>query len=357
MAQTQPPSLFERVAAAVRLWAAAVLVLVALPALARGQGIDGETSLVDMLRLHDYEADPTPRFVVVTAICLILSFVIWYVHKLVVRRRRRVQRARRGRSVRITGLREGESSVQWTLPPLPIDLEVEVFGTEELAGFCARGVIAHRDPQLLVFHMVDEHIELPWRPGNSVQVYFWRPEDAGYLFTTEVIELRLVGSGYLVVAPPRSMERHQRRLHVRVAVSEWVDFLHIPAGDVGFRLGREGTDSGGLHPGEIEDLSAGGIRLTAGVSMAPDDFVCFASFPAIPGNEVLTRIVDEKPIGTSDGNRRYGLRYVGMSSALRDEITRQVFRIQRERLASQKAMPPTAPAPVSQHLDTASDDS
>ena len=62
-------------------------------------------------------------------------------------------------------------------------------------------------------------------------------------------------------------------------------------------------------------------------------------------------------IDSSDGNRRYGLRYVGMSSALRDEITRHVFRIQRERLAGQKAMSQMAPAPVSQHLDTSSDDS
>lgn len=218
-----------------------------------------------------------------------------------------------------------------TSQQLELNLEAELFGTGAQRGFCVHGVLAHRDARHLVFRLVDLDDEVPWGAGDEIEVYFWRENDAGYLFRTEVIDVRGVGA-YVVMRHPDAMERKQRRLYVRVGVSDSVRFLHIPAGEVPRRMGLSVDGAGGLCEGLIEDLSAGGFRLRCHAPLSERDYVSIAAFEPIGGEEILARVVND--LGCDEnGVHCYGLQYAGLPASARERITQQVFKLQRRALA------------------------
>ena len=207
-----------------------------------------------------------------------------------------------------------------------MDLELEVFGQGERAGYCVRAVIVHVESCYVVVRVSDEELEepCPLQPGDAVTGYFWRSGDAGYLFHTELLESRFVGQTYLLLRPPHELERHQRRLHVRVPYCETVSFLRIPAGSQAELLGTE-VDESAIQQGNVEDLSAGGIRLRCWMALAVDDFVCISGFSLLPKQDVLFRVVTidrlAEPGEPSDTDHEYGLSFVGLTARDRDRIT------------------------------------
>ena len=113
------------------------------------------------------------------------------------------------------------------------NLEVEIFGSGESAGYCVRATLVHRDGDSIVMRIEKDIDNIPWGAGSTVRVYFWRDNDAGYLFDAPVIELRNLGEMFLFVKPPAHLERHQRRLHVRVPLRAPVTFLRVASGAAG----------------------------------------------------------------------------------------------------------------------------
>lgn len=210
------------------------------------------------------------------------------------------------------------------------NLEVEVFGVGDTAGYCARAVLVHRDADSIVLRLERGLEGVPWSKGKQVRIYFWRENDAGYLFDVPVIELRTLGDQFLFVAVPTHLERHQRRLHVRVPLRAPVTFLRVASGQAGNWLrGDPSADTGPLRGGVIEDLSAGGFRIRVTTPLQIGDFLSFDEFPVVEGEDVLARIISERREDGQDGYY-YGAQFLGLSAVMRDRIAQHIFRVQRQ---------------------------
>ncbi|MFQ5654523.1 MAG: PilZ domain-containing protein [Planctomycetota bacterium] len=213
---------------------------------------------------------------------------------------------------------------------LDLNLEVEVYGTQEQAGVCVRAILVHRDPENIILRLDDDIEGGIWEQGNQVQVYFWRANDAGYIFNSEVRASRRIGALYLFLAHPPRLERLQRRFDLRVPHQEAFRYLHIPFRSASDWMGT-GRFAGGDEPlpgGCTEDLSAGGFRLSTDRELEEGDYLSIAQFSPAGGEEVLARVVVD--LGSSPGGaRRYGVQYVGLPLPLRDTIARRVFALQR----------------------------
>jgi len=210
------------------------------------------------------------------------------------------------------------------------NLEVEIFGVGDTAGYCARAVLVHRDAESIVLRLERGLDEVPWVKGKQVRIYFWRENDAGYLFDTPVIELRTLGDRFLFVAVPSHLERHQRRLHVRVPLRSPVNFLRVASGQAGGWLrGDPAADPGPLRGGVIEDISAGGFRIGVTTPLQIGDFLSFDEFPVVDGEDVLARIISERREEGEVGHY-YGAQFLGLSAVMRDLIAQHIFRAQRQ---------------------------
>ncbi len=245
-----------------------------------------------------------------------------------------------GESRRGSALDRVRRRLSWESAPAPSpthgndllehNLEVEIFGTGDTAGYCARAVLVHRDVESIVLRLERGLENVPWGPGNTVRIYFWRENDAGYLFDAPVLELRSLGELFLFVTPPAHLERHQRRLHVRVPLRAPVTFLRVASGEAGNWLrGDPSADPGPLRGGVIEDLSAGGFRIRVSSTLQIGDFLSFDEFPVVEGEDVLARIISERRDEPAEGNF-YGAQFLGLSATMRDLIAQHIFRVQRQ---------------------------
>lgn len=238
--------------------------------------------------------------------------------------------------------------------PLPVDghrafdmelnQEVELFGTGAAAGYCARAVLIYRDEHHLVLRFYETLDGSNWKSGDVAQIYFWRANDAGYLLRSRIQEFREQAPGFLVLTHPESIERQQKRIYVRVPIESEIRFLHLPLADVGALLGNE-SRAGGLYSGVLEDLSAGGFRVTTAQSLRSGDYLVIPEFAPAGNVEVMVRVVSELPApsGTQDGSavvsgRRFGVQYIGVSAVDRDSISRTVFTKQRESIVARSGV-------------------
>lgn len=224
------------------------------------------------------------------------------------------------------------------LPPglelLELNQELDLLGVDGFEGDCQRGVLVHRDAGHLVVRIIDDGMPVPWRPGDSITAYFWRAQDSGYVFQSQVIEKRQIGSHYLVLKAPRHVEAKQRRVYVRANHRERVRFLHVPLGNATQWIGGgDGGSSTCIFEGMTEDISAGGFRMVTHAPLRPGDYISIDHFsPA--GGEILVRVTAQLDSDPTAEFRRFGVQYVGIDSATRDRITREVFRLHREMLVA-----------------------
>jgi c-di-GMP-binding flagellar brake protein YcgR len=145
-----------------------------------------------------------------------------------------------------------------------------------------------------------------------------------------VIELRTLGELFLFVAPPAHLERHQRRLHVRVPLRAPVTFLRVASGQAGNWLRGDPTaDPGPLRGGVIEDLSAGGFRISVAAPLQIGDFLSFSEFPVVEGEDVLARIISDRNVGETE-ELCFGALFLGLSATMRYLIAQHIFRLQRQ---------------------------
>ena len=215
---------------------------------------------------------------------------------------------------------------------LDLNQELDVFlsGEEEL---CARGMLVHKDGGHLVVRMLDPEATAGWTAGSTIQGYFWRENDSGYVFDCQLIENRQVGTSYLVMSIPLHFEKKQRRMYVRASHRERVSFLHVPSGKATEWLGGSDSDSSCVFEGMVEDLSAGGFRMITDAQLGSGDYISIDNFTPI-GSEILARVSANLGSAEGAGFGRYGLQYVGVDSATRERITQAVFRLHREMLSN-----------------------
>ncbi len=212
------------------------------------------------------------------------------------------------------------------------NVAMELFGTGALAGYCARGSLLHRDPSHLVLILEESGDDVPWKKGDSLQVYFWRENDAGYIFQSEIFEVREHGGiCHLLLTYPERLERKQKRMFMRARIEERIRFQLLPRGETGSRPGSTAVKWGGASlEGMTEDVSAGGFRFVSPHELQLGDFIQVSQFQAA-GADILAQVVNV--LGSAgDGATRYGAQYSGLTAKIRETITRRVFAAQRESL-------------------------
>ncbi len=101
--------------------------------------------------------------------------------------------------------------------------------------------------------------QFSWK-GRRLSVYFWRRNDAGYVFDTYVLdEVRAGGTPLLQLAHSDSLFRTQKRRSIRAKTRKSA-YLYLPQGE-------ESPEKVEVKPGLrciIEDLSDGGCAVTIG---------------------------------------------------------------------------------------------
>ena len=118
-----------------------------------------------------------------------------------------------------------------------------------------------------------EYIE--FRPGERLDVYFWRERDASYHFESQIVGQ--TGTHYLitVLKHAEEVERIQRRQFHRIDISVAVNAIPVTRAELE-RVGcGEAVDTRG-HPGfpaYIVDISAAGFALASRTALRPGDLV------------------------------------------------------------------------------------
>ncbi len=220
---------------------------------------------------------------------------------------------------------------------LELDQELDLFGTGTLAGYCLRAVLVHRDAGHLLVKVDESVPEFPWKAGDTLQAYFWRENEAGYLFLTEIREVRRNESFFLVLSQPTQLERKQKRLHVRTPYRQPLRFQVISNAEVTQRVGAFRPVEQGPIDGWTEDLSAGGFRLLCNRQLSVGDYLAVEKFHPAGGEAILGRVVNS--FGAQGGGRyTYGVSFAGISSRVREQIIREVFRLQREIILKARAI-------------------
>lgn len=103
------------------------------------------------------------------------------------------------------------------------------------------------------------HTSVNWK-GTEISVYFWREDDAGYVFDTEVLdEILSTGVRTLKIAHSKTLFRTQKRNSVRAKLHRAAFLYLVPPGEASHILESE--------PGLkcfLEDISDTGCAVTVG---------------------------------------------------------------------------------------------
>lgn len=301
------------------------------------------------LRWRTSDEATVRRYVGFTAISTAVAIITWLIFQYLTREsrarsggsRRRVRWSERTPSrptrpsVAVPGPPAPQVSAVQTDPlaPLEPNLEVDLFGSGNLAGQCGRGVLVRRDSTSLIFRLASHSESIPWRPGDRLHGYFWLSPGHGFLFECEVIERRMDAGVFLVARPPARLVPQQRRVYIRVACREGFRFLHIRESDSKEWLAghRAQGPQEFLYEGMAEDLSAGGFRMVTNAPLAEGDYISITHFRPAGSAEILGRVSVQLGSYGSDF-ARYGVQFMGLEASARDLLTREVFRMQRELL-------------------------
>lgn len=234
-------------------------------------------------------------------------------------------------------LPEAPTATPAELLSLEVDQEIDLFGSGELSGQSGRGVLVERSGDRLVIRLYDHSTGIPWSQDDSVHGYYWLPDEGGYLFQVRVLERSESDPSELVVAPPAVVTKQQRRVFVRVACRVSFRFVHVPgnADDESppdFVAAWDSAEQEGtVYDGLAEDLSAGGFRMVTDAPLREGDYLSIQDFEPASGLEIVGRVSAQ--LGShGEEFSRFGLQFVGVQAQVVDQITREVFRMQRENL-------------------------
>ena len=175
---------------------------------------------------------------------------------------------------------------------------------------------------------------LNWR-GHKINIYFWRIDDAGYSFTSKVLE-QIVHEEYplLYIAHSNKLERTQKRKSIRVETSIRVKFY-----PVSYSTSEKGSKpfiSKRGHIGKIIDLSESGCCMIAGKGMKKNQRLKIDFF-LTDEKRIITLGVIVNISKTSDERvKKYHIMFIRLSSIARNNILLYVFNIFGEREEEKK---------------------
>jgi len=145
------------------------------------------------------------------------------------------------------------------------------------------------------------------QPGDVVEAVINR-DDASYLFRARIIEIDAARENLTTIKPIGALSRIQRRKFVRLDISFNVNFAVIDM--------NAPTDSftGGSYQGQLLNLSAGGVLLSASKKLKEGDYLLL-NFKLKPGKDL------ENIIGVVKRVDAHGDEYlVGIEFLTREQI-------------------------------------
>ncbi len=170
---------------------------------------------------------------------------------------------------------------------------------------------------------------LNWK-SRSLSVYFWRRDDAGYLFETKVLD-QISSEEYplLYLSHTSNLQRLQKRKNIRVKTRLRVKFkpivFSLTTGD------NRAVISQRIHTGNIIDLSAAGCCMLAGRMLKKNDRVKL-EFNLTRSKKIIALgvILDISKTG-DDKVRKHHIMFIKIGPASKNNILLYVFNIFGER--------------------------
>jgi c-di-GMP-binding flagellar brake protein YcgR len=190
----------------------------------------------------------------------------------------------------------------------------------------------------------NELSSLNWK-SRRLSVFFWRIDDAGYLFETKVLD-QITSEEYplLYLAHSNNLQRMQKRKDIRLQTRLRARFKPIVYSLV------EGDNraiiSQRVHTGNIIDLSASGCCMLAGNMLKKSDRIKI-EFKLTPSKKIVALgVILNASKTTDDKVNKYNIMFVKIGPTSRNNILLYVFNIfgdrdeEEQKVPLKKATPP-----------------
>ena len=213
----------------------------------------------------------------------------------------------------------GEISQRGQLPIEEDELHVEGPG-----GVAMRAVVIHRDDQTIALRIIDSfghHEEaVAWKMGTDLEVNYFQPENGCLSFEARLQEIRDLGDLFLFMECPKKIRISQRRQYLRTPIKGRISYLRLPMNrDVSLEERETGVQFGGLV-----DVGTGGAAIWSEAPLQDGDLLMIRDFPGQEDVDITARVVDVSDPEENE-NSIYGIRFIGLSAAVKDGIAAFVY--------------------------------
>jgi c-di-GMP-binding flagellar brake protein YcgR len=227
-------------------------------------------------------------------------------------------------------------------PQQKIVMRDDVFGT-----FVSRVVEVTRKYMAVTMPKTQsDPVTLNWK-SRRLSVYFWRLDDAGYLFETKVID-QITSEEYplLYLAHSKNLQRMQKRKDIRVKTGLRARFKPIVYSLV--EGDNRAVISQRIHTGHIIDLSASGCCMLSEKVLKKNDRIKL-EFKLTQEKKIVALGVILNDSKTADGRvRKYNIMFAKIGPTSKSNILLYVFNIFGERDSEEQPDPveKASPSPV-----------
>lgn len=224
---------------------------------------------------------------------------------------------------------KGLSGVE-NLPAIGQRIKVRIVEPEQ--PWYSSRVEDYDDEKITISAPFDKGAVVPFRLGALIQVGYEQP-DAFYSFTSKVLARRVLRTNDLRLydlSLPTAVARFQRREMFRLPMIFPVEFsvLAVPEH-------RDRFDPAEVHQGLALDVSGGGIKLAANLSLPLGAFLELSLQHEIFGDQkVKGKVVNLHELQSEDRadyKYHYGLKFVDLEPRVQDKIVSAIFAEQRRR--------------------------
>ena len=191
---------------------------------------------------------------------------------------------------------------------------------------------------------------LNWR-GHKINVYFWRIDDAGYSFSSKVLE-QIVHEEYplLYIAHSNNLERTQKRKSIRVETSIRVRFYPISYSNSD--LNSKPYISKQSHSGKIMDLSESGCCMVAGRGMKKNQRIKLDFYLTDEKRIIALGVIVNISKTPDERVKKYHIMFIRLSPIARNNILLYIFNIFGEREEEKKGKNRPSAGKLSSNVST-----
>lgn len=211
---------------------------------------------------------------------------------------------------------------------------LELFIEEQLY-FYYTSVCKVAEKDIEIFLPVLPGQNLLFEKGQKVDVYFWRPRDAGYRFSTEIIDISEGPPALLILAHTDKIDREQSRHYYRVDVILPI-FYHLLTPKEIEAWERNGIfsfdENFKPHEGRVISLSGGGVSYSGAVYTGRGELLWIElqlsdtkKIASLVGRVVRIKKIQDNVFKTT-------VEFAHISETQREDIMRYIAVLQRRRI-------------------------